>query len=123
MHRVKLLALGVAAVLFAGAGVVAAAMQQEKTAESTWTGKISDSMCGADHKANGGTLEKDHACTLDCVKTHGSQYIFVNTADKKIYKIGNQKLAGLEQHAGHNVEIAGTIQDDTITVTKVTMKK
>ena len=122
MNRVNWLAAGIAAISFATAGNVIATAQ-EKTAESTWAGKLSDSMCGADHKANGGTIEKDHKCTLDCVKGHGSEYIFVNAADKKIYKIGNQKLAALEQHAGHNVEIAGTMKGDTITVTKVTMKK
>ena len=121
MNRIKWLAAGIAALSLVTAGVAATA--QGQTAESTWTGKLSDSMCGADHKASGGTLEKDHKCTLDCVKGHGSEYIFVNTADKKIYKIGNQKLAALEVHAGHNVEIAGTIKGDTITVTKVTMKK
>lgn len=92
-----------------------------QTAEATWTGKLSDSMCGADHKANGGTMAKDRACTLDCVKGHGSEYIFVNTADKKIYKIGNQKVPALETHAGHTVEVTGTMKGDTITVSKIVM--
>ena len=39
----------------------------------------------------------------------------------KIYKIADQKMAALEQHAGHKVEIEGTLKGDTIAVTKVTM--
>jgi hypothetical protein len=118
--RVKLLAAGLA--MGALVSVQTAGAQQNKASETTtWSGKLSDSMCGADHKANGGTVEKDHKCTLDCVKGHGSEYIFVNNADKKIYKIGNQKFAALEVHAGHAVELTGTLQGDTITVTKVAM--
>ena len=97
------------------------AVRSVTAAPETWTGKISDAMCGADHKDNGGTMAKDHACANSCVKEHGGTYVFVNSADKKIYKIANQKLADLETHAGHTVEIAGEIKGDTITVSKVTM--
>ena len=92
---------------------------QDKTpAEQKWTGNISDSMCGKSHGANGGTMQKDHDCTLKCVKG-GSTYVFV--VGDKIYKLADQKMAALEQHAGHRVEITGTIKNDTITVSKVTM--
>jgi len=93
---------------------------QEKTApaEQKWTGNISDSMCGKSHGANGGTMAKDHECTITCVKG-GSTYVFV--VGDKIFKLADQKMAALEQHAGHRVEIAGTIKGDVITVTKVTM--
>ena len=121
--RSTLFVAALVAVAFLGVQIAGLGAQQDKSAESTWTGKLSDSMCGADHKANGGTMEKDHKCTLDCVKGHGSEYIFVNAADKKIYKIGNQKMAELETHAGHPVEITGTMKGDTITVTKIVMPK
>ena len=118
--RITLIVAGLAMVALVG--VQAAGAQQNKSDETTtWAGKLSDAMCGADHKANGGTVEKDHKCTLDCVKGHGSEYVFVNNADKKIYKIGNQKFAALEAHAGHAVELTGTLKGDTITVTKVAM--
>ena len=45
MNRVKLLAG--TALSFVTAGVVAATAQGQ-TAEATWSGKLSDSMCGAD---------------------------------------------------------------------------
>ena len=75
-------------------------------------------MCGKTHGANGGTMAKDHDCTIKCVKG-GSQYVFV--VGDKIYKIADQKMTALEQHAGHKVEVEGTLKGDTITVTKVTM--
>jgi hypothetical protein len=105
-----MLVLAVVAVRFPGA------------APATWTGKISDSMCGADHGAKGGTMAKDHDCTASCVKG-GSKYVFVNDKDKKIYKIGNQDYAGLTIHGGHSVELTGELKDDTITVTKIVMPK
>ena len=111
----KLVVAALALVAFVAVRTVTAAPE-------TWTGKISDSMCNADHKDNGGTAAKDHACANDCVKTHGASYVFVNSADKKIYKIANQKLADLEAHAGHaNVQVTGELKGDTITVSKVVM--
>ena len=68
---------------------------------------------------NGGTLQKDHDCAVKCA-AKGS-YVFV--VGDKVYKIADQKMKELEQHAGHKVEIEGTMKGDTITVTKVTMLK
>jgi len=122
-QRITLLLAGLALVGFVAVQSAGAQQnaQQKKSDETTWTGKLSDAMCGADHKENGGTMEKDHKCTLDCVKGHGSTYVFVNNADKKIYKIENQKFTALEAHAGHPVELTGTMKGDTITITKIVM--
>jgi len=119
--RAKLMVVALAILAFLAVRSLAAV--QQPPAETTWAGKISDSMCGADHKENGGTMAKDHKCTLDCVKGHGSEYVFFNTTDKKIYKVGNQTFAGLETHAGHTVQLTGTMKGDTITVTKIVMPK
>jgi len=52
-----------------------------QAAEKTWTGKISDSMCGASHaKMMGehtGAKMTDRECTLACVKG-GGKYVFVS---------------------------------------------
>ena len=99
----------------------AKAPSQDKTkapAAEKWTGNISDAMCGKTHGANGGTPQKDHDCTLKC---KGQGYVFV--VGDKIYKIADQKMKELELHAGHKVEIEGTMKGDTITVSKVTMLK
>jgi hypothetical protein len=90
-------------------------------APATWTGTISDSMCGASHGDKGGTMQKDHDCAVTCAKKGG--YVFVADKDKKIFKISNQTLADLTTHAGHHVDLTGELKGDTITVTKITMLK
>ncbi len=96
------------------------AVRTVSAAPETWTGKLSDAMCGADHGANGGTMAKDHDCAVKCAKG-GSTYVFVNSADKKTYKIANQTLPALETHAGHTVLLTGELKDGAITVTKIAM--
>ncbi|HUL74792.1 MAG TPA: hypothetical protein VLT86_16895 [Vicinamibacterales bacterium] len=107
--------------LVAALAIVAfVAVRSVSAAPQTWTGKISDAMCGASHGGNGGTDAKDHDCAVKCVKG-GSEYVFVNGADKKVFKIANQKFADLEKHAGHTVQLTGELKDGAITVTKVVM--
>jgi len=91
-------------------------------AEQTWTGKISDSMCGAKHNTSeehGDKKMSDRDCTLACIKEHNAKYVFVR--DGKVYNIGNQDFAGLQEHAGHTVNMTGEMSGDTITVLKVAM--
>lgn len=91
-------------------------------AEKTMSGKISDSDCGRSHKSaieHAGKKMTDHDCVLACVKEHNAKYVFVSGG--KIYNIGNQDYAGLEEHAGHNVRMTGDVSGDTITVTKIAM--
>ena len=116
MKRFKLaISMAIAASLV----TISLAAQDKKAAEEKWTGNISDAMCGKSHGANGGTLQKDHDCAVKCA-AKGS-YVFV--VGDKVYKIADQKMKELEQHAGHKVEISGTMKGDTITVSKVTMLK
>jgi hypothetical protein len=105
------------------------------SAEKTLTGKISDSMCGAEHKAmmsehtkegevpantNKSDQDKAHECTLACVKS-GGKFVFVSGG--KVYEIENQDYAGLQEHAGHAVKLTGEMSADgkTIKVTNVAM--
>ena len=87
-------------------------------AEQTWTGKISDSACGAKHEkaAEGQGKMPDPECTQACVRG-GSLYVFV--ADGKVYQIANQKQADVIAHAGHQVKLTGELKDTTITVSKI----
>ncbi len=98
--------------LFAGLASFASA--------ATWTGQISDSMCGASHakmtSAHAGMTERD--CALACVKA-GGKYVFV--ADGKVYKIANQDLPLLQVRAGHTVQLTGDMKGDTITVSNISM--
>ena len=88
-------------------------------ADETWTGKISDSMCGASHKSaamHAGKNMTDRECAQECVK-NGGKYVFVKGG--KVYNIANQDYAGLEQHAGESVKLTGSMNGDTVTVTNI----
>jgi hypothetical protein len=90
-------------------------------ADKTWTGKISDSMCGASHKSmaeHGATKMTDRDCTLACIKK-GGKYVFVSQG--KVYEIPNQTFDDLEKHAGHTVKLSGEMTGNTIQVSKIEM--
>lgn len=89
-------------------------------APETWTGKISDSHCGARHKSMDGKKMADRECTEMCIKD-GGKYVFVSKG--KVYQIADQKDAALATHAGHTVLLTGERKGDTITVSKIEMPK
>ena len=89
-------------------------------AEQTWTGKISDSACGAKHEeaAEGQGVMADRDCTQACVRG-GSKYVLV--VDGKVFQIANQDNKDLATHAGHTVKMTGELQGTSITVSKIEM--
>ena len=92
-------------------------------AEQTWTGKISDSMCGASHTKmeHAGKKLNDRECTQACIK-EGGKYVFVTRG--KVHEINNQDFAALVDHAGHAVKLTGEMdKDGKITVSKIEMPK
>jgi hypothetical protein len=89
-------------------------------ANGTWTGKISDSMCGASHKtaiAHSGGKMTDAQCTEACVKA-GAKYVF--TSGGTVYTLANQDDKDLALNAGKTVRLAGDMQGTSITVSKMT---
>jgi hypothetical protein len=91
-------------------------------AQQTWTGQISDNMCGANHAAMGDMGKNPKECTAGCVKG-GSKYVFV--ANGKVFEIANQSYGELSKAAGQNVSLTGDLASDgkTITVSKLQAKK
>ena len=91
-------------------------------ADQSWTGKISDDMCGADHSAmaSSGKKADPHECTLKCVKGGGN---FVFVSEGKVFEIANQDFSDLSAHAGHDIKLTGDLNADgkAITVSKVEM--
>ncbi len=86
---------------------------------ATWTGKISDSACGASHakmRAAHADLASDKDCTLACIKS-GSKYVLVSKG--KVLQISNQNLDDLQKYAGQNVKLTGKLTGDSIEVTSV----
>ena len=98
--------------------ILGAAGAAARTAEQTWTGQISDSLCGAKHEeaAEGQGKMPDRDCTLACVRG-GSKFVIV--ADGKILQIANQDLADLKTHAGAHVTMTGELKDNAIVVSKI----
>jgi hypothetical protein len=89
-------------------------------AEQTWSGKISDSACGAKHEeaAEGQGVMADRECTQACVRG-GSKYVLV--VDGKVLQIANQDNKDLAVHAGHLVKMTGELKGSAITVSKIEM--
>ena len=90
-------------------------------AAQTWTGKISDSACGAKHEeaAEGQGVMADRDCTQACVRG-GSKYVLV--ADGKVFQIAHQDNKDLATHAGHLVRMTGELKGTAITVSTIEMQ-
>ena len=86
-------------------------------APQTWTGTMSDSMCGAKHmEGEHGMKISEKECTQMCVKK-GAKYVFVS--DGKVITIANQDFKGLAQRAGATVKLTGELKGDIVTVSKL----
>src|SRR5579864_1184970 len=83
----------------------------------TFTGEVSDSMCGAKH-----AIADNAACTRACVKK-GSNYALV--VGDKVYTLQSSDAAKdkLDKLAGEKAKVTGTASGDTIQVTKVMAAK
>lgn len=92
-------------------GVLAFAFGSSSGKAGSWTGWISDEKCGA---------KVDAACAKKCVEG-GQKAVFVNDKDKTVYPIANQDA--VKGHAGHHVTLKGTMANNTLTVSSVTMEK
>lgn len=89
------------------------------SAQQTFTGQISDSLCKAKHEEAAEDQGKmsDHDCTVSCVKG-GSKYVLLG-ADGKVYDIANQDFKDLEKMAGEKVKISGELKGNSISVSKI----
>jgi hypothetical protein len=88
-------------------------------AQQTFTGRLSDSMCGASHQskaaAAGGLT--DRQCLLACLNAL-AKYVLVDQTNQ-VLQIANQDAMGLPLYAGRPVRITGEWKGDAIFVTKV----
>lgn len=106
--------LAFAAVVLAGASVIGGYAAK---AES-FTGEVSDSMCGAKH-----AIADKAACTRACIKK-GSNYALV--VGDKVYTLQSSDQATkdkLDALAGEKAKVTGTASGDTIAVSKVSAAK
>ena len=90
----------------------------------TLNGTISDSLCGASHKAMAekqGSKISDRDCVIACLNysTENSPKLVVVEKGGKVYQIANQKFPGLIRRAGEPLKITGDVAGTTVTITSV----
>jgi hypothetical protein len=90
-----------ASILFAGALVASAATQ-------TFTGVITDTMCGKDHAMM--KVSPDSKCVVECVKgDKNTRYALFD--GKNVYVLSDQQTPA--QFAGKKVAVTGTLYEKT----------
>jgi len=102
-----------AAVLVLVAAVLAVAADKPQS----FTGKVSDAMCGAHHMMAGAS---DADCTRACVK-QGSKYALV--VGDNVYTLEGGDASMLDKLAGKDATVSGTLKGKTITVASVAPAK
>ena len=71
----------------------------------TFTGFISDNMCGVSGHARMQMGPTDGECTTACIAAHGAEYVLV--VGKNEYTLSDQKTP--ERFAGQRVRVVGTL--------------
>jgi hypothetical protein len=78
----------------------------------TFTGTITDDMCGKIGHSYMRMGPTDSECTLACVSVHDAAYVLYD--GKELYTLSDQKTP--EKFAGQKVKITGTLDDKTKTI-------
>jgi len=97
---------------------VTAAPFQDRQTQQVFSGRLSDSMCGASHqmKAAAGKVS-ERECLFECIKAL-AQYVLVDDK-QQVIAIANQDLGGLPLYAGRPVRITGELKDGAIVAAKI----
>src|SRR5437762_10965298 len=93
-------------------GLLAVAALSAAPGKQTFTGIISDDMCGnADHShmRMGPT---DAECTIACISAHGATYVLYD--GKQVYTLSDQRTS--ERFAAQKVSVRGTLDRKTRTI-------
>ena len=106
-HKYRKTVLSVAFALIAAFSAMGAAPQ-------SFTGALSDSMCGAKHMMPG---KSDAECTRECIKAN-SKYALV--VEKKVYTLSGPQQE-FSRLAGKRVLVTGEQSGDTIKVKSITV--
>jgi hypothetical protein len=104
-----------AAIVFSATAVLS--LHALAVRKRTFIGEVGDAMCGRQHME--GTPAE---CTRACV-AHGSKFALI--MGEKIYILettDKTALATLDNQAGRNATVTGTLDGDTIEVSSVTAK-
>lgn len=109
--------IGTAAVGTAAAATAPFAPSTERAPadEQTWNAHITDSMCGTEHMMDG---MSDPECAVAC-REMGADYALFVPETETVYGIANQEK--VEEFAGTDVVVTGTLSEDGSTVTVVSI--
>jgi hypothetical protein len=77
-------------------------------APQTYTGVITDTMCGADHSHMG--ISPEEKCVRECVKS-GKQWKYALLVGKNVYVLSDQQTP--EKFAAKKVNVTGTLHEKT----------
>lgn len=80
-----------------------------QTKSGSFTGVITDTMCGADHTHMG--VSPDEKCVRDCVRTSKGKFKYALLVGDKMYVLSDQKAP--EAFAAKKVEVTGTLYEKT----------
>ena len=106
----------------AGENSTTSAQSDDKGAEKSVVGYISDSMCGLDHSSM--KMGDDKTCTLKCVEG-SAKFVLADRARKIVYTLDDAAQAKAREFAGQKVNVTGQLdaKAKTIQVTKIEAAK
>lgn len=93
-----------------------APLPAQQAPPQAWTGRLSDSMCGAAHQARGGAAT-DRQCIFECLKSL-AKYVLVDQ-NSKVLPIANQDFAGFPLYAGRMVRLTAELTGNALVVSKI----
>ena len=92
--------------------LLAVAALSAAPASQTFTGVVTDDMCGKAGHDGMRMGPTDAECTLACISAHGAAYVLFD--GKEVYGLSDQKAP--EQFAGQKVTVIGTLDVKTKTI-------
>jgi hypothetical protein len=95
-----------------GLVVISVAALAAAQTKQTFTGVITDDMCGRAGHAQMRMGPTDAECTTACIGAHGATYVLYD--GKELYTLSDQKTP--EKFAGQRVRVTGTLDAKTKTI-------
>lgn len=112
MRRSGFFSFFLGAALLLGTNGLAPVLQANSATQQkqqTFTGVITDTMCGGDHAHMG--INPDPKCVRECVRSSKGKFKYALWDGKKMYVLSNQETP--EEFAGQKVEVKGTLYEKT----------
>jgi hypothetical protein len=93
-------------------GLLAVAALSAAPGKQTFTGIISDDMCGKADHSHMRMGPTDAECTIACISAHGATYVLYD--GNEVYTLSDQRTP--EQFAAQKVRVTGTLDAKTKTI-------